>query len=197
MNKKVIKIVLALIVTFLSAIYILKIFYPSQFVMAIHNKAFITAGEFIDSSKVATIIFGTIIGCVFDYFYFSAVCRKFKLNWILFLIIGVYNVGYSLFVYLAPETLVMEQSNLLMSLSIIYMILTPMFFTKELLPLSLTYSINAFAQCITLSIRNIGMLMLNTSSVVVLFMSLECYLWMIFLSLLFNLKERRGKDGTL
>src|SRR5699024_11955285 len=62
---------ISLVVIFLIACYVLKIFFPEQFVLSVENETIITIGNYIDNNKWASIIYGIIIGCVFDYFYFG------------------------------------------------------------------------------------------------------------------------------
>lgn len=190
MNKKVIKVMLALVVVFLAAYYVLKCFFPAEFILMIETPGLVAAGNFIDNHVWLTCIMGIGIGILFDYFYFGAVCQQVKLNWKLFIIIVLYNIAYTLFVNLAPLEIVMNTSNILIIVANIYMILLPVMFTKQLLPLSVTYSINSVAQLLTLSIRDIGLLMLNMNSLTVLCMSFECYLWMLLCFMLFNYKQK-------
>ena len=58
MNKKVLRTMITLVVVFLVALYVLKIFFPEQFVMAIQNEQFIAVGNFIDTNQFADYIFG-------------------------------------------------------------------------------------------------------------------------------------------
>ena len=46
MNKRVLRTMLALVVIFLSAVYVLKIFLPEQFVFIIENEQLITIGKY-------------------------------------------------------------------------------------------------------------------------------------------------------
>ena len=188
---------IALVVIFLVALYVLKIFFPEEFVMAIETKGLVKIGQFVDSHIWAHIIVGTVIGIIFDYLYFGAVCQRLRLNWILMVVIVLYNTAYSLFVYLAPANIVMEASNILVCMSVVYMILLPILFSRNLLPLSITYCINYVSQTLSLEIRNIGLLMLNATSITMILMSIECYFWMLLCFLLFNYRKGENKDGTL
>ena len=58
MNKKVLKTMIALVIVFLLACYILKIFFPEQFVMSIENEKLIAIGNYIDNNAWAYYIFG-------------------------------------------------------------------------------------------------------------------------------------------
>lgn len=189
MNKKVLKTMICLVIAFLFGIYILKFFMPEQFVMAIQNENLIKIGNFIDNNKFASCIYGIIIGFIFDYFYFGAVCKQTKLNWKLLIIIIIYNIGFSIFYNFAPMNLITNFSLTITAISSCYMILVPMLFTKELKPLSITYCVNYIAQTFSLQIRGISLLMTNANSIIMTLMSFECYLWVILLFAYFNYKK--------
>lgn len=194
MNRKVLKTMIALVVIFLIALYVLKIFFPEQFVLSVENETIIAIGNYIDSNEWASIIYGIIIGCIFDYFYFGAVCKQKLLNWKLIVIILIYNIGFALYYNLAGIDIITKYSNIIVAISSCYMILLPMFFTKTIRELSITYSINYVSQSLSLSIRNIAVLTTNTNSIVNLIMSLECYFWIILLFLYFNFKGEQKWD---
>lgn len=197
MNKKVLKTMIALVVIFLVALYVLKIFFPQEFVMAIENKVFVAVGTFIDSHKWASIIMGVLIGIVFDYLYFGAVCQTMRLKLPLIIAIFVYNIAYSCFFYLAPVNIVSQSTNIVICIADLYMILLPVIYTKKLLPLAVTFSVNSVAQNLSLNIRRLGLLMTSVNSITILFMSLECYLWVFLLFLLFNCKKENKENGIL
>ena len=161
MNKKVLKTMIALVIIFLVALYVLKIFFPKEFVLAIQNKNLITIGNYVDSHKWASILMGFAISLIFDYLYFGAVCQTMKLKWYLVLIILSYNITYSCFFFLAPASIVAESTTIVVCVSTIYMILLPALFTRKLIPLSITYSVNYVSQSLSLNIRDIGLLMIN------------------------------------
>lgn len=190
---------IALVVIFLVALYVLKIFFPEEFVMAMQNDAFITIGNYIDTHKWSAILFGFIIGFVGDYLYFGAVCRQKKLHWSLILIMIVYGLAYAMFYNLADVNLVISLSNIIIAIQSCYMILTPMLYTKELKPLSVTYCVTSIAQLLALNIRNLAMLITNANSIVNFAMCFESFLWLILLFCLFNYnkKEKIEKWDTL
>lgn len=194
MNKKVLKTMIALVVIFLVALYVLKIFFPEQFVLSVENETIILIGNYIDTNKWASIIYGIVVGCIFDYFYFGAVCRQKLLNWKLIVTILVYNIGFALYYNLAGIEIITKYSNIIVAISSCYMILLPMFFTKTIKELSITYSINSIAQLLSLSIRDISILMTNANSIINTLISIECYFWIILLFLYFNFKGGKKWD---
>ena len=48
MNKKVLKVMIGLVVVFLTALYVLKLVFPDKFILAVENEVFIKIGDFID-----------------------------------------------------------------------------------------------------------------------------------------------------
>jgi hypothetical protein len=191
MNNKVLKAMIALVIIFLSALYIVKIFFPEQFVMSIETKALINIGTYIDNHKWSYFMIQFVIGCLFDYMYFGSVCKKFKLHWSLFIVIFLYNIGFSSFYTFGSVNLIIKMSNIIVAIASCYMILVPMFYTKELKPLSITYCVNAISQLLSLNIRGLSLLMTNANSLIMVLMSLECYLWMFLLLMLFNYKNKK------
>lgn len=188
---------IALVVIFLVALYVLKIFFPEEFVMAMQNDAFITIGNYIDTHKWSAILFGFIIGFVGDYLYFGAVCRQKKLHWSLLIIMIIYGVGFELFYNLASPNTIVKSTNVLVGVQSCYMILIPILYTKELMPLSVTYCVTSIAQLLSLNIRNLAMLITNANSIVNIAMCFESYLWLILLFCLFNYnKKEKINNGT-
>lgn len=195
MNKKVFISMLVLTVSFLVSLYVLKIFYPQDFVMSVSNEKLVMVGNFIDSHRVLSFVIGILMGCIFDYLYFGAVCRKIKLDFKLITIIVVYNIVYnSLYTFLPTEILI-EHSSLFIVASTCYMIMTPMFFTKELLPLSITYCINYISQTLSLYIRDLALLLTSTNFITMFLMTAETYLWLVLCLIIFNYKKRRNDYG--
>lgn len=197
MNKKVFISMLVLTITFLVGLYVLKIFFPNEFVMVIENEKLIVVGEFIDNHIAIDFILGVILGIIFDYLYFGAVCRKLKLNFKLVLVIVVYNVIYnSLYTFLSTN-IISEYSSIFIIASTIYMILLPVLFTKELLPLSITYTINSISQLLSLSIRSLNVLLTTSNFITMFFMAIETYLWLVLCLIIFNYKEKENKENGM
>lgn len=192
MNKKVFISMLVLTISFLVGLYVAKIFFPQDFIMSVSNERLVMIGNFIDSHKILSFGIGIIMGCVVDYLYFGAVCRKIKLNFKLIIIIVIYNITYnSLYTFLPAEILV-EHSSLFVVASTCYMIMTPIFFTKELLPLSITYCINSLSQLLSLGIRDLGMLLTTANFITMFLMTAETYLWLVLCLIIFNYKKKEN-----
>ena len=197
MNKRVFISMLVLTITFLVGLYVLKIFFPNEFIMVIENERLIVVGEFIDNHIAIDFILGVILGIIFDYLYFGAVCRKLKLNFKLILIIIVYNIIYNSLYTFLPANIISEYSSIFVIASTIYMILLPTLFTKELLPLSITYTINSISQLLSLSIRNLNILLTTSNFMTMFLMTIETYLWLVLCLIIFNYKEKENKENGM
>lgn len=196
MNKRVIKVMIALTIVFLLAQYILKIFFPAEFVMSINETNLVSMGEYIDTHLWATLLMGIILGFTTDYLYFGAVCGKFKLSKWLLLTMLIYNIAFTLCYNLLPQQLIINHTNLITAISIAYMLITPLFFTNSIYGLAITYSVNCVAQNISLAIRNFTVLLTNVNSLTMLVFSMESYLWLLLLFWLFNYKKEVKVDGV-
>ena len=190
MNKKVFTSMLILTISFLVSLYVLKIFFPQEFVMSVSNDKLVMVGNFIDSHKILSFIIGILMGCIFDYLYFGAVCRKIKLGFKLITIILIYNITYNGLYTFLPVQILVEHSSLFIVASTCYMIMIPMFFTKELLPLGITYCINSISQLLSLGIRNLSMLLTTANFITMFLMTIETYLWLVLCLILFNYKKK-------
>lgn len=195
MNKKVFISMLALVVSFLVGIYVLKIFYPEEFMMTIQNEKLIKVGTFIDNHKWLYLIVYFISGLISDYLYFGAVCRQKLLNWKLLLIIIIYDLAFASLYTFGTIELISELSNVIIALSTAYMIFVPMLFTKELKPLSITYTANYVSQALSLYIRSLPILLITTNILTTLLMSVECYFWLLLCYIIFNYKEKKNGNS--
>lgn len=187
---------LALIIVFLAAYYVLKFFFPEEFIMSLEVLGLVQAGEFIDSHIWLSMPLGILIGVLSDYLYFGAVCQRLILNKFLILFSIVYNIAFECYYTFASPDVVAEFANLVIVIHTCYMLLIPLFFTNKLKPLAITYTIHSVAQLLTLSIRNLGMLLTHISLLINFIVCLESYLWLLLLFVLFNYKKEVQADGT-
>lgn len=191
MNKKVFISMTTLIIIFLIAIYILKIFFPLEFVLSIENKNIIKIGNFINNSKTLSIIFYFIIGFIFDWLYFGAVCKTKIHKLSLIIIMICYGLLFSVFSVFVPIEKAIKYNGLIIALQNCYMIFIPMFYTKTIRELSITYSINAISQNLLLLIRDVSLYSANTNSLVTFMLSIDNYLWILLLFIIFNFNKKQ------
>lgn len=182
MNKKVFKTMIALVVIFLIALYVLKIFFPEQFVMSIENEKLIAIGNYIDNNAWAYYIFGIATSFLTYWLYLCAVCKRWYLNWwqclIVLAVIGA-SIGFSF-----------VDVNLCSALSYTSLIILPFIFKAELKPVAIVFTTHIFAQFLTTSIRNLPVYIAYYNSLIFAFLTAECYLWLLLFYVYFNYKEK-------
>lgn len=193
MNKKVFVSMLCLSISFILAIYILKIFFPDSFMFYIQNERIIATGQYIDTHRWLYFIVMMVIGISSDYLYFCAVCKKWKISYILWIIMAIYN-GALISLYAFAPQIIANYSDIILACSTCYMILTPIFFTKDIKPLAITYCVYYVAQSLSLGIRDLTALLINGNTLTLLLLSLDSYVWSLICCLIFTYKERKNKE---
>lgn len=182
MNKKVFISMLVLTISFLVSFYVLKIFFPQEFVMSIQNEQLIKIGNFIDSHQWAYYIFNIIISLITYYLYCCAVCRKLYLKWyellIVFATIGI-SIGLSF-----------VDSQILSHFSICAMLILPLLFGGKLKETAIVFSVHGLAQILSLNIRNLPMYIQYYNSLFFMLLSLEMYFWLLLFYVIFNYKKK-------
>lgn len=193
MNKKVLKTMIALIMIFLCAFYVLKIFFPEQFVMVIENERLIMIGNYIDKHLWLYIMISCITNFITYWLYLCAVTRKWRLNWkelITVLIVitvtqGLYNLD----------------PTLSSGINIIAMICLPLISKADLGDVAIVFSFNYLSQLLSTLIRSLPLLLTNVNFMTIFLMTLEQYFWLLLFYLYFNLKKEnsngKSKSTTL
>lgn len=182
MNKKVLKTMIALVVVFLVACYILKIFFPQQFVMSVENDTIINIGNYIDSHKWLYYIFGSCTSFLTYWLYCCACCRRWRLNWWQCLVI--------LGVVAASLLLTFVDVNLTAILNYTSFVFLPYIFKSDLKAVCICYTIHVTNQFLTTSIRNILAYISVFNTLNIMILSIDMFLWLGLLYLLFNFKKK-------
>lgn len=183
MNKKVFRTMIALVVIFLVALYVLKIFFPEQFVISIENEKLIAIGNYIDNNAWAYYLFGIVTSFLTYWLYLCAVCKKWYLNWwqclIVLAVIGA-SIGFNF-----------VDVNLCSALSYSSFIFLPFVFKAELKPVAIVFTTHIFAQFLTTSIRNLPVYIQYYNSLIFAFLTFECYLWLFLFYIYYNYNKEK------
>lgn len=182
MNKKVIKIMIALVMVFLVALYVLKIFFPEQFMMAIQNERIVAFGNMVDNSWWLHEICAIITSFVTYWLYLCACTRKWSLNW--------KEIVAVLLVIAITHGLYEWDVNIASGFSIISMFMLPAIFKADLTPTAVTFSFHYTAQLLSTKIRSLPMLLTNVNYATILLMTFECYFWLLLFYLYFNYNKK-------
>ncbi|MEG2540383.1 MAG: hypothetical protein RSB59_01220, partial [Clostridia bacterium] len=138
MNKKVYLSMIILTVSFLFGMYLLKFFFPQEFLMTIENQQIISIGAFIDNHILAKVFCIYATAFVTYWLYLCAVCKKSKLN-IKEIIIVLVAISFSIFfefIYV----------DVLFIYSIITMIGLPLLFKAEFKTTFVVFAVHSLSQ---------------------------------------------------
>lgn len=181
MNKKVLKVMIVLVVIFLLALYVLKIFFPQEFVMVVENDKLVMIGDYIDNHLWLYILISVITNFITYWLYLCAVTGKWRLNW---------KEIIAVCATIALIQCLYEYDEALASgISIVSMILLPLIDKAKLKNVAIVFSINNIAQILSTSIRNLPFLLLNVNFITIFLMTLECYFWLLLFYFYFNYKK--------
>lgn len=183
MNKKVLKTMIALVVIFLAGLYVLKIFFPQEFILAIENKQMIIIGNYIDSHDWARYLFGICTSFVTYSLYCCATTKRWFLKWYEYLYILI-AIGLSIVV---P----MFSIELGTYINIFAMIILPCLMGAELKSVAIVYSVHGLAQILSLSIRSLPLYMTNINALTRYMVGIECWLWLMLFYLLYNFNSKK------
>ena len=172
MNRKVIKAMLVLVIAFLLGFYILKIFFPEQFVMTITNEHIVTFGKFVDEHLWLHIILGTITSFITYWLYTCACCCKYRLGWKTCLVLLGICILVQIIYYFIDSTVFTPLSTAIM-------LLIPAFLGAKSKCIALVFSIHGMSQWLSTRIRNLPLLLTNVNYATIFLMTIECYFWLL------------------
>lgn len=182
MNKKVFVSSLVLVIVFLCAMYVGKIFFPEDFVLLVENERLLAIGRFIDSHPPLYYIFGFISSFITYYLYCCAVSRRPRLNWKECLIILAGVIVNRLVSFL--------DMNIATHISISLFFILPCVTKGNIKDCMIVYSVHGLAQVLSLSIRDLPLYFGNEITFLAgILMTLECYLWLVLFYLIYNYKK--------
>ena len=183
MYKKILKTMIVLIIIFLIVLYVLKIFFPEQFIIVIENNVLISIGNFIDKYWLLSELCAIITSFITYWFYLGAVTRKWCLNWkeiiCVLLTIGLTHLLYEF------DTVVAT------GIPLVAMVLIPLMSKANLKEVSIVFSVHCLAQLLSTSIRNLPALLTNVNSLISIAMTIECYFWLLLFYLYYNYKKEK------
>lgn len=183
MNRKVLKVMIALVIIFLCALYILKIFFPEQFVIVIENEQLIKIGNYIDNHLWLYIIISCITSFITYWLYLCAVTRKWYLNWkeliAVLIVIAITQTLYSF-----EDTVTLAST-----LCTIAMIMLPLISKAQLKDVAIVFSFDYLSQILSTLIRGLPELLTNVNFMTIFLMALESYFWLLLFYLYFNFKK--------
>ena len=185
MNKKVFRVMLTLIITFLVGLYVLKIFFPEQFMMSIQNEQIKAIGAFVDSHSWLRYILAGITSFITYWLYCCACSGKKWLKW--------YECLYILGFVVLSRLINFWDTNVDMALQYSAFLVLPALTGGDLKKCAIVATVHYLAQTMSLTIRNLAMYLTTANYATVLLMTLECYFWLLLFYTLFNYKNKEVK----
>lgn len=184
MNKKVFRAMLVLVVAFLGAMYVGKIFFPQDFVMLIENERLVVIGKFIDSHPLVYELCSFVTAFATYWLFCCAVGKRKSLTLKQCLLIVA--------VIVAVRLSALIDNNLSNHISITSFMFLPIFVNADLKNVALVYGIHGLSQILSLTIRNLPMYFFNEPTfLTMLVMGSDMYLWLLLFYLLFNFEKEK------
>lgn len=178
---------LSLCIAFIACCYVLKIFFPNDFIIIISNPRLIKIGVFVNSHKWLDFICGTITSFITYWLYTCAVCGRRNLKWWQNLIL--------LSMYPISEIFMLISVEITSYYSIFAMILIPAFLGAELKRTAFVFVFHSICQLLSISIRDLSAHILCYDFITLLIMTLECYLWLLLFYIRFNYYTKGEKQN--
>lgn len=186
MNKKVFISMLVLTISFLVSFYVLKIFFPQEFMLAIQNENLIKIGSFVDKHIWLRYICAFITSFI-TYWLFCCICsQRLYLNWKECIIILVASI-------LVKVTYDFD-ANISTHLGISMFFILPFITKGKVGIMALTYTTHGLAQVLSLAIISLPMYLVNANYITILLMGFESYFWLILCYIIFNYKKEQKND---
>lgn len=185
MNKKVFISMLSLTMAYLVGCYILKIFFPQEFVMVITNEKFLAFGSFVDNNKWLYHIITFITSFITYWLYSCAILEKKYLNLVeIILCIIAISITKISYMYISQYGMIV---------SILCMVIVPCIRKCKSTNLALVLSIHLIAQALSLEIRNMPLRVDVSNFAVAFALTLECYFWLFLFYITLNYKSNKGE----
>ena len=186
MNKKVYITMLVLSTSFLLAMYVLKIFYPQEFMLNIQNERIIAIGTYIDSHLWLRYICAGITSFIVYWLYCCACCKRLSLKW--------YECLYIIIAIVIMRVINIFDVNIATHLSIAAFFVLPAIMKGDIKIAALIYLTHGLSQCLMLKIRNLPMYLTSMNYLTILFVGIETYLWLLLFYVIFNYKKKENKN---
>ena len=186
MNYKIAKTMLSLCVVYLIGFYILKFFFPELLLQTITSPTILKLGEFINSWIAYEYIIGVLCSFITLYLFSCASSGSFKLNKISLIVICICTLLITLVLDFLPE--------LYTHTTIVLMFVCALSKKGNLLYTTISFAIHGYLSQFLTSIRGFETIIVQVSKIGTLsglIISLEGYVWLVLLSLIFYFKENK------
>lgn len=181
MNKKVFISMLSLSIIFLVGMYFVKIFYPQEFMMVIQNEKLITIGTFIDTHEWLYYICCGATAFITYWLYCCACKGTLYLKW--------YEVLEILAVVVLCRVVNFYDVNMATIISWCSFVFLPALMGGNLKTTALVMTVHSVSQGLSIGIRSLPMYLTSMNFITGMFMTAECYFWLLLFYVINNYKK--------
>ena len=185
MNKKVFISMLILSISFLVGMYILKIFFPQEFMMSIQNERIIEIGSYIDNHKWLYYICCAIPPFITYCLYCSACSKRLWLKW--------YEYLFIVLVIILCRVINFYDINMANIISWCSFMFLPALMGSDIKTSAIVFTTHSIMQGLSINIRNLPMYLMNVNYLTSILMTFECYLWLVLFYIIFNYQNKKEK----
>ena len=182
MNKKVFISMLILSISFLVGMYVLKIFFPEEFMMSIQNDRIIAIGTYIDNHIWIRYVVGIFTSFTTYWLYCCACSHRMFLKWYECLII----IG----VVIGCRILNFYDVNMATIISWTSFMFLPSLMKGNIKTGALVFTTHSIMQGLSIKIRSLPLYLKSANFMTMFMLGLECYLWLILFYIIFNYKKK-------
>lgn len=176
---------LVLSISFLIGLYVLKIFFPQEFVMSIENDRLVQIGTFIDNHLWLYYICCGITAFITYWLYCCACSSRLYLKW--------YECLYIIATIITIRLISFYDESLSTVISVVSFVFLPALTKGNIKQCALVYTVHGIAQALSLSIRNLTIYLATNNFITVLLLSIDMYFWLLLFYILFNYRKKESK----
>ena len=189
MNIKIAKTMLALCIIYIVGFYILKFIFPNTLLLVITDPTILKFGDFIQSWTGYLHIYQVLSSYLTFYLFVCASRGSFKLKW--------YEALYILGAVVICKLINMFAPDFYVHSSMSCMLLLAFLCKGKLGYTSISFTIHGLLSQFLFSIRGFETIIMKINVASGFVMSLECFVWLTLLGLIFYLKEKKnGRNST-
>lgn len=180
MNKKVFISMLSLSVSFLIGMYILKIFFPQEFMLSIQNEKIILIGNYIDSHSWLYYTCCGITSFITYWLYCCACKHKLYLKW--------YEILLVIATIIICRVVNFYDTNMAMIISWCSFMFLPALMGGDIKTSAIVLTIHSISQGLSLNIRNLVIYLATGNFITISLLAIDMYLWLVLFYIIFNYK---------
>lgn len=187
MNIRVAKTMLTLCIVYLSIFYILKIFFPSVFLLQITNPGILKFGNTIQSNVILLYVYYTVSSALTFYLYNCACCGRFKFKKLEILYMAIATAISVAF----PE----EKVSLYVHVTTCIMLVLPLLCNGSFKYTVISFVIHGTLSQMLFVIRGFEEVVGYVNVASGFLLSTDCYIWLALLAILNYLKEEKKHEN--